>query len=76
MTDTDYEAATSAIVKDGVFLSPLVDYITHQSAQNYGEEQGRGWTTHEDNSSVLVLEAGILFLSIRQDPWSVKIRAS
>lgn len=73
LTGIEYEATTSAIVMAGLFLSFIIDFVTHRIAN------GR-WTKLESASmqedglmNVLVLEAGILFHSICESCYPVRI---
>ncbi|RYP10902.1 hypothetical protein DL764_000338 [Monosporascus ibericus] len=53
-----YEATTSAIVMAGLFVSFLIEYISHRVAKRF-------WGTSENEAmAVLILEAGIIFHSI------------
>lgn len=66
LTGIDYEATTSAIVMAGLFLSFLVDYVTQRFAHAYGKSKLQVGSPQEDGFvNVLVLEAGIIFHSIR-----------
>lgn len=68
-----YEATTSAIVMAGLFLSFLVDFIGHrvvlsktQSASNGSAEDKSKSALTTEVISILVMEAGILFHSLRK----------
>ncbi|RYO96258.1 hypothetical protein DL765_011639 [Monosporascus sp. GIB2] len=53
-----YESTTSAIVMAGIFVSFLIEYISHRVAKHF-------WgSSDNDAMSVLILEAGIIFHSI------------
>ncbi|RYO83404.1 hypothetical protein DL766_006817 [Monosporascus sp. MC13-8B] len=53
-----YESTTSAIVMAGLFVSFLIEYISHRVARHF-------WgSSDNDAMSVLILEAGIIFHSI------------
>ncbi|KAH8201623.1 hypothetical protein TruAng_004229 [Truncatella angustata] len=66
LTGIDYEATTSAIVMAGIFLSFLIDYITHRVAHGMGKKSKlEAGSIREDGLiNVMVLEAGIIFHSI------------
>lgn len=71
--DLGYEATTSALVMAGIFLSFLVEYIgnrvvlakTKASADLSVSEKKNAWLSTEV-FSVLVMEVGILFHSLRK----------
>jgi zinc transporter 1/2/3 len=71
--DLGYEATTSALVMAGIFLSFLVEYIgnrivlakTKASADLSLSEKKSAWLSTEV-VSVLVMELGILFHSLRK----------
>ncbi|RYP51487.1 hypothetical protein DL768_003171 [Monosporascus sp. mg162] len=53
-----YESTTSAIVMAGLFVSFLIEYVSHRVAKRF-------WGTSENEAmAVLILEAGIIFHSI------------
>ncbi|RYP63146.1 hypothetical protein DL769_007057 [Monosporascus sp. CRB-8-3] len=56
--EVKYESTTSAIVMAGLFVSFLIEYVSHRVAKHF-------WgTSHNDAMAVLILEAGIIFHSI------------
>lgn len=62
--DLHYEATTAAIVMAGLFLTWLVEYVSHRGARKY-------WARSQYNDelvSVVVLELGIIFHSVRKSP--------
>ena len=71
--DLGYEATTSALAMAGIFLSFLVEYIgnrvvlakTRASADLSVAEKKNAWLSTEV-FSVLVMEVGILFHSLRK----------
>lgn len=64
----DYEATTSAIVMSGIFFSSLIDYITHRVAYSMSKRNKleAGSLRKDGLVNVVVLEAGIIFHSIRK----------
>ncbi|KAI1865069.1 uncharacterized protein JN550_008615 [Neoarthrinium moseri] len=65
LSGIDYEATTSAIVMAGIFLSFIVDFVSHKIASGSKSHQ-HGANLHNTDSvvQVLVLEMGIIFHSI------------
>lgn len=71
--DLGYEATTSAILMAGIFLSFIVEYIgqrivlakTRSAASLTREQQAQALLSTEV-VSILVMEAGILFHSLRK----------
>ncbi|RYP63291.1 hypothetical protein DL771_009362 [Monosporascus sp. 5C6A] len=56
--EVGYESTTSAIVMAGLFVSFLIEYISHRVAKHF-------WGTSDNEAmSVLILEAGIIFHSV------------
>lgn len=76
-----YEGTTSAILMAGIFLSFFVEYIGQrvvqakirsESALTFKEKAGT--LLNSDIVSILVMEGGIIFHSLRKSPWSLKRR--
>lgn len=65
LTGIEYESTTSAIVMAGLFLSFLVDFISHRIASGPHTKKHEFGSHDRDNLvQVLILEAGIIFHSI------------
>lgn len=60
-----YEATTSAVTMAGLFLSWLVDYVSHRLAKHHTATKSADVAHYNDDVvNVLILEAGIIFHSI------------
>ncbi len=55
-----YEATTTALVMAGLFISFLVEYVTHRVAKSLHKRS----RYNDEVIGVMVLEAGIIFHSI------------
>ncbi|KAI0168659.1 hypothetical protein BJ166DRAFT_624288 [Pestalotiopsis sp. NC0098] len=65
LTGIEYESTTSAIVMAGLFLSFLVDFVSHKIASGPQTKKHEfGSHDRDDVVQVLILEAGIIFHSI------------
>lgn len=65
LTGIEYESTTSAIVMAGLFLSFLVDFVSHKIAAGpHTKKHEFGSHDRDDIVQVLILEAGIIFHSI------------
>jgi hypothetical protein len=62
--ELQYEATTAAIVMAGLFVSFTVDYACHRLAKG-AAKRTTGATQNADPVTVIVLEAGIIFHSLR-----------
>lgn len=64
-----YEATTSAVAMAGLFLSWLVDYVSHRLAKHHAATKSANMAHYNDDIvNVLILEAGIIFHSICMSP--------
>ena len=64
-----YEATTSAVAMAGLFLSWLVDYVSHRLAKHHAATKSANMAHYNDDIvNVLILEAGIIFHSICTSP--------
>ena len=61
----EYEGTTAAIVMAGIFVSFLVDYVSHRIADTMITRRP-GAAYNGDFVTVMVLEAGIIFHSLRK----------
>lgn len=61
----EYEGTTAAIVMAGIFVSFAADYVTHRLADAMLARRP-GSTYNGDFVTVMVLEAGIIFHSLRK----------
>lgn len=60
-----YEATTSAVAMAGLFLSWLVDYVSHRLAKHHAATKSANMAHYNDDVvNVLILEVGIIFHSI------------
>lgn len=64
----EYEAVTAAIVLAGLFIAFVVEYTTHRVARKYWAASPHS----DDVVTVMVLEAGIIFHSLRK--YSLQLR--
>ncbi|ETS74020.1 hypothetical protein PFICI_13886 [Pestalotiopsis fici W106-1] len=65
LTGIEYESTTSAIVMAGLFLSFVVDFVSHRIASGAQTKLHEFGSHDRDNIvQVLILEAGIIFHSI------------
>lgn len=76
--EMQYEGTTSAIVMAGLFLSFIVEYVGHRivlakakSAANLTPTEKSKALLSSDVVSILVMEAGILFHSLRKSHLSL-----